>query len=82
MAGSRDRSITLYLFEHDHSLAAAFSKSRTILLAESLKKEATIIKPGGNKSMNDLSLAFKTEERVFFFSPCRISGWLELIAIT
>lgn len=32
--------------------------------------------------MNDLSLAFKTEERGFFFSPWRISGWLELIAIT
>lgn len=31
--------------------------------------------------MNDLSLAFKTEERVFF-SPFGISGWLELIAIT
>lgn len=74
MAGSRDRSITLYLFEHDHSLAAVFSKSRTILLAESLKKEATIIKPGGNKSMNDLSLAFKTEERVFFSLPVESVG--------
>lgn len=74
MAGSRDRSITLYLCEHDHSLAAAFSKSRTILLAESLKKEATIIKPGGNKSMNDLSLAFKTEERVFFSLPVESVG--------
>lgn len=74
MAGSRDKGITLYLFEHDHSLAAAFSKSRTILLAESLKKEATIIKPGGNKSMNDLSLAFKTEERVFFSLPVESVG--------
>lgn len=74
MAGSRDRSITLYLCEHDHSLAAVFSKSRTILLAESLKKEATIIKPGGNKSMNDLSLAFKTEERVFFSLPVESVG--------
>lgn len=74
MAGSRDRSITLYLCEHDHSLAAVFSKSRTILLAESLKKEATIIKPGGNKSMNDLSLAFKTEERGFFSLPVESVG--------
>lgn len=74
MAGSRDKGITLYLCEHDHSLAAAFSKSRTILLAESLKKEATIIKPGGNKSMNDLSLAFKTEERVFFSLPVESVG--------
>lgn len=57
------------------------AKAGEIVPSESLKKEATIIKPGGNKSMNDLSLAFKTEERVFF-SPCRISEWLELIAIT